>query len=92
MRKVFVEYRVEEGVKEAYLAWVRKQAANLLFEVYEGEGQPGLFVELWEMDEQAFPAFREERTGDAPSPWRELDAYLAVERRKIHVWAFVQVK
>ncbi|GIP40760.1 hypothetical protein J31TS4_40400 [Paenibacillus sp. J31TS4] len=92
MKTVLVEYQIEENAKEEYMRWIRERAEADGFAVFEGDGQPGLFLESWTMAAEKCLPFREERTGTAPSPWRKLDAYLAKDRPRVHVWIFSPIK
>ncbi|MCZ8522762.1 MULTISPECIES: hypothetical protein [Paenibacillus] len=99
MNMVFVEYKVEEVHRTSYLAWAgRLQEANPRVEIYEGDGQPNLFVELWRgLGAEEFAAMKAARTdGDNipehPAEWNRLTEWVAGGASKIHIWLFQKVK
>ncbi|MGF7033348.1 hypothetical protein J2T17_004272 [Paenibacillus mucilaginosus] len=98
MSMVFVEYKIAESRREGYLAWAGKLQEDPRVEVYEGEGQPNLFVEMWRglpgAAVEGFHAVREGRSPqpDLPQPWRELPSFVEGGMPKIRIWAFRKVK
>ncbi|WP_426451631.1 hypothetical protein ACP26L_06015 [Paenibacillus sp. S-38] len=98
MSMVFVEYKIAEARREGYLAWAGKLQEDARVEVYEGEGQPNLFVEVWRglagTEVEEFKAAREGGSpeGDLPQPWRELPSFVEGGIAKIRIWAFQKVK
>ena len=86
MYRCFVEYKVAEANREAYLEALRlvRQHHPDVY-IYEGTNQPGLFVEVWEAASEAeAEAIREERLS-ARSPWSAVSRHAA---GTVHAWAF----
>ena len=86
MYRCFVEYKVVEEARAAYLADLRlamQHYPNVY--IYEGTDQPGLFVEVWAAPtkEEADRA-REERLA-AHSPWAAVSRHAA---GNVHAWVF----
>lgn len=86
MYRCFVEYRVADEQRDAYLqqmASLKKRYSNLY--LYEGTDQPGLFVEIWETEtEEAAYRIRDMRLAQQ-SPWDELPGMAS---GKVNAWVF----
>lgn len=90
MLLVFIEYKVNEEHREAYLREMARIPAEVAerggrnYQVYEGTDQPCLFVESFEVaDEMTYRAIKAWRTGD-----QRFAAFLVGGLEKMHVWAF----
>ncbi|WP_126425350.1 antibiotic biosynthesis monooxygenase [Brevibacillus marinus] len=93
MLTVFIEYKVKEEQREAYLQEMSRIPQQVAerggrgYRFYEGLDQPCLFVESFEVeDETVYQAIKAWRTGD-----RRFAPYLAGGLEKMHVWAFQPV-
>ncbi|MBO8164637.1 MAG: MFS transporter [Brevibacillus sp.] len=90
MLMVFIEYKVKAELREQYLKkmtdvpdQVAARGGNS-WRFYEGLDQPCLFVESFEVpDEAVYREIKEWRTRD-----QELARYLVGGLEKMHVWAF----
>lgn len=88
--RVFIEYKVKEEQREAYLQEMARIPAEVAkrggrnYRFYEGTDQPCLFVESFEVaDERAYRAIKTWRTGD-----QRFATFLVGGLEKMHVWAF----
>lgn len=93
MMKIFAEYRVHEQQRAAYLGYVQElKALYARVRVYEGLGQPGLYVEEWEDYSESFYAqLTEERAATAHPLWSQLDDLVIGGRSKTNMWMFREI-
>lgn len=91
MATVFVEYKVPEEHREAYLAWVvQKLRKHDGMKVLEGTDQPGLFVEVWS-GVQPFSSFVQQRKSQDDAEWGSLIAMIHGGAPKINIWEFREI-
>lgn len=93
MGVVFVEYRVAEENRRAYMRLMEEAIRGGRFEHYEGADQPGLFVELWpDMEEAAYEEMKRLRLGEPSGLWGDVQQTIAGGAAKTHIWRFEKVK
>ncbi|GAB7388977.1 hypothetical protein BSNK01_28150 [Bacillaceae bacterium] len=93
--KIFVEYKVLEEKREAFLQLIPELQKHLeewnadQFQIYEGIDQPMLFVEEFYLPHvEQYKKLKEARmNGDAPF-WKTFNACIAGGGQNVHVWAF----
>ncbi|UFJ41274.1 hypothetical protein LOK74_01605 [Brevibacillus humidisoli] len=93
MLMVFIEYKVNAEQRKPYLQEMArmpnevKERGGRSYRFYEGLDQPCLFVESFEVDDEAtYQSIKDWRTTD-----ERFAPYLAGGLEKIHVWAFQPV-
>lgn len=90
MITVFVEYEVDEQLRENYLAVMarilkEKPGGELL----ESRDRPGLFLELWKIDgEKQADEFKQDRQGAGNDQWEQINRFVAGGRERIRIWLF----
>jgi hypothetical protein len=92
MSKVFVEYKIIDGQKNDFLAFMEKRRKAETFGLFEGSDQPGLFVEIW--DGLSVPEYRDlkrKRLEETDSPWRAMDSMVDGGPAKLHIWHFNEI-
>lgn len=85
---VFCEYSIPEAHRTSFSAWVasgpeRWHSAQLL----ENTGQPGLFVEIWNAEDERHAAQIEEERREGRS-WKEMEMWLKGGREGLRIWTF----
>ncbi|OXM13097.1 hypothetical protein [Paenibacillus herberti] len=86
---LMVEYKIEEKHREEYLKLLGQlRLLNSGLQLYEGNEQPGLFVEIWPVaSEEEAAACKEERL-DGRSPWKPISGWTVGGPDRIHAWTF----
>jgi len=93
MSVVFVEYRVAEEHRHAYMRLMEEAKRRGGFEFYEGAEQPGLFVEIWpDMSAAAYEEMKRERLGEPSGLWGDVQQMIVGGTDKTHIWRFEKVK
>jgi hypothetical protein len=99
MIKVFIEYKVEEGKKERFLALLSAMRDKMndwqaqQYRVYEGTDQPLLMVEEFFVPGQdEYERFKASRLGGSDPFWNEVHDCVAGGAGKVHIWAFREME
>lgn len=93
MNVVFVEYRVAEASRDAYLRLMKEAKRAYGLTLYEGAEQPGLFVEIWsDPGRQAYEDMRRDRLGEAKGLWGDVQRLIVGGAAKTHIWMFQKVE
>ncbi|MFY0546000.1 hypothetical protein [Brevibacillus sp. H7] len=94
MLTIFIEYKVAEEKREAFLQQLSLMPKRLAvlgasgYRSYEGMDQPNLFVETFEVEtEEHYHQIKAWRLAD-----RDFCACVAGGEAKVHVWAFRPVE
>jgi hypothetical protein len=91
MKKIFVEYRIQQACKEMYLEQVRTLQTIHNFEVWEGTDQPNLFMEEWRgLTFEQYEKLKQSRLNEEDNDWKQLHACIEGGALKIHMWHFTQ--
>ena len=91
--KIFTEYKILTGYQPQYVRFISQLLqlyANV--KVYEGVGQPGLFVEEWcDCSETFFAQLKVERTVHDHPLWSQLNTIVEGGQAKVNMWLFKEI-
>ncbi|WP_010271282.1 hypothetical protein [Paenibacillus senegalensis] len=91
MNLVFVEYRVFDTSKKAFLKFIRNCPGHERMELFESPEQPGLYVEIWKnMSEEDYRELKESRQKGS-GEWEKMNGFLQGGLERVHIWLFTPV-
>ncbi|WP_438446431.1 hypothetical protein [Gorillibacterium sp. sgz5001074] len=93
MGTLFLEYKIDEASRQPYLTWARDKRLQYGFELMEGTGQPGLFVELWRpVGAEEGAEWRKRRLEPGHPDWSPLHQFVEGGAAKLHIWHFEMIE